>query len=74
MKTSNQTWSEYLASKDIRPKQFTVTLERDRSGNYTVVGHKTKMLDVVNQHESNWVQVDSRNFLSALRNAEVTVA
>jgi len=74
MKNPNEQWNEYLENRDVRPKTFSLTLERDRSGNFKIVGNETRMLDVVNQHEANWVRVDSRNFLTALRNFEVTVA
>ena len=74
MKNPNEQWNEYLENRDVRPKTFKVTLERDRTGNFKIVGNKTRMLDVINQHEANWVRVDSRNFLTALRNSEVTVA
>lgn len=74
MKNHKEQWNEYLANRDVRPKTFTLTLERDRSGNFKIVGNKTKMLDAVNQHEAKWVRVDSRNFLTALRNSDVTVA
>jgi hypothetical protein len=71
MKNKNQQWNEYLNNENVRPKTFTVTLERDRSGNFTIIGNRTKVLDVVNQHEENWVRVDSRNFASALRNSNI---
>ena len=74
MKNPNEQWNEYLENRDVRPKTFSLTLERDRSGNFKILGNETRMLDVVNQHEANWVRVDSRNFLTALRNSEVTVA
>ena len=74
MKNPNEQWNEYLENRDVRPKTFSLTLERDRSGNFKIVGNETRMLDVVNQHEANWVRVDSRNFISALRNSEITVA
>lgn len=74
MKNPNEQWNEYLENRDVRPKTFSLTLERDRGGNFKIVGNETRMLDVVNQHEANWVRVDSRNFLTALRNSEVTVA
>ena len=74
MKNPNEQWNDYLENRDVRPKTFKVTLERDRTGNFKIVGNKTRMLDVINQHEANWVRVDSRNFLTALRNSEVTVA
>ena len=74
MKNRKEQWNEYLANRDVRPKTFTLTLERDRSGNFKIVGNKTKMLDAVNQHEAKWVRVDSRNFLTALRNSDVSVA
>ena len=57
MKNNKEQWNEYLNNANVRPKTYTVTLERDRSGNFTVVGHQTKVLDVVNQHEQNWVRV-----------------
>jgi hypothetical protein len=71
MKNNKEQWNEYLNNTNVRPKTYTVTLERDRSGNFTIVGHQTKVLDVVNQHEQRWVRVDSRNFASALRNSEI---
>ena len=74
MKNQNEQWNEYLDNRDVRPKTFTVMLERDRDGTFKIVGNETKMLDVVNQHEARWVRVDSRNFLTALRNSEITVA
>ena len=74
MKNPNEQWNEYLNNRNIRPKTFTVTLERDRSGDFKIVGNKTRMLDVVNQHEARWVAVDSRNFLTALRSSDITVA
>lgn len=74
MKNRKEQWNEYLANRDVRAKTFTMTLERDRSGNFKIVGNETKMLDVVNQHEANWIRVDSRNFLTALRSSDVSVA
>lgn len=74
MKNNKEQWNEYLSNRDVRPKTFTLTLERDRSGNFTVVGNETRMLNVINQHKAQWVRVDSRNFLSALRNSDITVA
>jgi len=74
MKNNKEQWNEYLNNTNVRPKTYTVTLERDRSGNFTIVGHKTKVLDIINQHEQRWVRVDSRNFASALRNSDVRAA
>lgn len=74
MKNPNQQWNEYLNSKTIRPKTFTVTLERNRSGNYHIVGYGASMLNVVNQHKADWVAVDARDIASALRNADITVS
>lgn len=74
MKNPNEQWNSYLANRDVRPKTFTITLERDRNGDFKLVGNQTKMLNVINQYDAEWVRVDSRNFLTALRNANVTVA
>jgi hypothetical protein len=74
MKNRKETWNSYLDNRDVRPKTFTLTLERDRSGNFKVVGNQTKMLDIVNQYEASWVRVDSRDFLTALRNSKVSAA
>jgi hypothetical protein len=74
MKNPKEQWNEYLANRDVKPKRYSVTLERDRSGNFKIVGNKTRMLDVVNQYQANWVRVDSRDFLTALRNSDITVA
>lgn len=74
MKNPNQQWNEYLDSKTIRPKTFTVTLERDRNGNYKVVGNGSSMLNIVNQYKADWVPVDVRDLASAIRNAEVAAS
>lgn len=68
MKHSNQTWSDYLNSPTVRrPKVFRATIVRREDGTFQVVGGDTRMLDVINQYEAKWVQVDTRDFAAALR-------
>lgn len=74
MKKSNQKWNRYLSKKTIRPKTFTVTLERDRNGKFKLVGKGTSMLKVVNQHQAEWVSVDVRDFAAVLGNSQVEVS
>ena len=74
MKNPNEQWNEYLDNRNVRPKTFNVTFERDRNGVFKIVGNGTRMLNAVNQHDAEWVRVDSRDFLTALRKSEITVA
>lgn len=74
MKNPNTKWNRYLGSKTIRPKTFSVTLERNRNGDYTVVGNGAQMLNVVNQYQADWVPVDARDIAAALRRSNITAA
>lgn len=71
MKNPNERWNDYLANKNIRPKTFNVTLERQRDGTFKVVGNGATMLNIVNQYSAEWVPVDARDIADALQNAPV---
>jgi hypothetical protein len=73
-KRLNITPSWYTNSA-VRPKRFKVTLERDSSGNYTVIRGSVKA--VVNQHETRDQKIDVRDLTAdikrAVRNRRMTV-
>ena len=71
MKNPNEQWNEYLGNKNVRPKTFSVTLERDRNGDFKIVGNGAAVLNVVNQHKQEWVEVDARDLATALRNSNI---
>ena len=63
MKQQNETWTEYLSNPAAtkNPKRFSVELERDKYGNFFIVGGTTMMLDRSGNKE-RFVNVDSRDF------------
>ena len=67
MKQSTQTWSQYLNNKNVRPKTYNVTLRRNRSGEFEVVGGGAYM-----EHNTGGsvelVRVDARDLARAIRN------
>lgn len=71
MKNPNEQWNSYLSNKNVRPKTFSVTLERDSSGTFRVIGGGAQVLDVKNQYQSEWVGVDARDIAAALRNSNI---
>ena len=75
-KTSRQseTWSSYLLNRNVRPKRFTLTVERQGPSAYRIVGNTTFMFDNVNQYTSEVVAVDARDFARALNNDTITAS
>lgn len=65
MKKQNETWNEYLANKNVRPKTFNVTLRRERDGSYVVVGNRT-LMENNDGYNREWVRVDSRDFVQSV--------
>lgn len=70
MKKTNETWSQYLNNKNVRPKTYNVTLQRNRSGEFEVVGGGAYM-----EHNTGGsvelVRVDARDLARAIRNSGV---
>ncbi len=52
-------------------KLFNVKMFRDKNGTFHVVGGETKVLSRKNQHSAEWVNVDTRDFASVLRNSSI---
>jgi len=67
MKKDNESWSQYLNNKNVRPKTFNVTLQRNRTGEFEVVGGGAFM-----EHNTGGsvelVRVDARDLARAIRN------
>ena len=57
---------------NVRAKRFNVTVERDRSGNYTVIG--AKIARVTNQHEERDYVTDKRELVRDMRRNVLSVA
>lgn len=72
MKRSTQTWSEYLANKNVRPKTFNVALQRNSKGEYEIVGHNAFMKHDMGG-KAEWVKVDARDLARSIRNSGLIV-
>lgn len=59
-------------NRNVRAKRFTVDVERDRSGNYTVVG--ARITKVTNQYESRDYVTDKRELTRDMRRKGLQVA
>ena len=71
MKSDNQSWSEYLANKQIRPKTFNLTVRRNQRGEFEIVGRGAYMENNMGS-KSEWVGVDARDIARAIRNGGIT--
>jgi hypothetical protein len=73
MKKKHENWSEYLSNKSAtkNPKTFNVTLQRQRNGQYVVVGHQSLMKDKDGFNE-NWVRVNSRDLVQSITESGIT--
>lgn len=71
MKQQNETWSEYLQNKRVRPKTFNLTVHRNQSGEFEVVGRGAYMQNNLGGR-SEWVAVDARDIARAIRNSGIT--
>lgn len=65
MKKQNESWNEYLNNKNVRPKTFNVTMQRDKNGQFVVVGHQSLMKVDANE-DAKWVKVNSRALVEAI--------
>jgi hypothetical protein len=59
-------------NKNLRPKTFFVTMERNRDGSFTV--KKAKVLNRTNQFKRSIKRVDARDLRKALVTNDLTVA
>lgn len=60
---------QWYANKNVRPKLFNVTLERNSDGSYRIVEGVVEA--VVNQHESRIQRVDARDLARDLKRGKV---
>jgi hypothetical protein len=65
MKKQNETWSEYLENRSVRPKTFNVTMRRERNGQYVVVGHQA-LMEHNDGFNKEWVRVNSRDLVQSI--------
>ena len=59
-------------NKNLRPKTFFVTMERNRDGSFTV--KKARVLNRANQYRRSVKRIDARDFTRAIKTNDVTVA
>jgi hypothetical protein len=59
-------------NKNLRPKTFFVTMERNRDGSFTV--KKARVLNRTNQYHRTIKRVDARDLRRALVTNDITVA
>jgi hypothetical protein len=59
-------------NKNLRPKTFFVTMERNRNGSFTV--KKARVLNRANQYSRTVKRVDARDLRRALVTNDITVA
>lgn len=69
MKKEYETWSEYFANRNAtkNPKTFNVTMRRNASGEFEILGHKA-LMEHKQGPSSEWVRVSPRELARAMRN------
>jgi hypothetical protein len=65
MKKTNESWSQYLNNKSVRPKTFNVTMRRNSRGEFIVVGGQS-LMEATDGYNSEWVKVNSRSLVKAI--------
>jgi hypothetical protein len=60
------------SNKNLRPKTFFVTMERNRDGSFTV--KRAKVLNRTNQFKRSIKRVDARDITRAIKTNAITVA
>lgn len=60
---------QWLRNPDQRKnrKVFTAKFTQERDGSFTIIGGETMVLERRNQHTSEWVPVDTRDFATEIR-------
>jgi len=71
MKKNCETWSEYLANPNVRPKTFNLTVQRNQRGEFEVIGRGAFMKNNMGG-KAEWVGVDARDIARAIRNNGIT--
>jgi hypothetical protein len=66
MKKQNETWTEYLSNKAVRPKTFNVTMRRNNNGEFEIVPREAQMLSITGARQE-WVPVSARAIAKAIR-------
>jgi hypothetical protein len=59
-------------NKNLRPKTFFVTMERNRDGSFTV--KRAKVLNRTNQYQRSIKRVDARDITRAIKTNDINVA
>jgi hypothetical protein len=54
------------------PKIYSMKAIRNVDGTFHLLGGETKVLSRKNQHSAEWVNVDTRDFTTELRNSKLT--
>jgi hypothetical protein len=65
MKKTNESWSQYLNNKSVRPKTFNITMRRNSRGEFIVAGGQS-LMEVKDGYNSEWVKVNSRSLVKAI--------
>jgi hypothetical protein len=70
MKKTTESWGEYLANKNVRPKTFNLTVRRNRGGEFEILGFNAFMKNDMGG-AAEWVRVDARDIARAIRNGGI---
>ena len=70
MKKTNESWSQYLNNKSVRPKTFNVTMRRNSRGEFIVVGGQS-LMEAKDGYNSEWVKVNSRSLVKAINESGI---
>jgi hypothetical protein len=67
---NNKKNKQWLRNRNQRknPKIFSAKFVQKPDGSFHMIGGETMVLERLNQHSSNWVRVDTRDFSCELRN------
>lgn len=65
MKKQNESWSQYLNNKSVRPKTFNLTLRRNRQGEFVVMGGQS-LMEANDGYNTEWIKVNSRSLVKAI--------
>ena len=67
---NNKKNKQWLRNRNQRknPKIFSAKFVQNPDGSFHMIGGETMVLQRTNQHSSDWVRVDTRDFSCELRN------
>lgn len=73
MKKTQRRNKEWLRNRDQRKnsKVFTAKFVQQPDGSFYMIGGETLVLNRVNQYSGEWVNVDTRDFATELRNNRI---